>query len=457
MAFSLVHTFNALQEHSSDPVWLWSMMLSKGLRWDNVWDVYTGGTNRSGQGRDKRGENLRRVPGVDLLLSLPDSPTNVVELFERLALLEKTYPPGLGSYDRLDTLEAGKHLLAQAKPFVQCTWAQVKTVLDRTKEAPSDFERGMLDVFLKNYISDKPATEAKVLDYMMQTQHTFVGTYAYVRTVREATDHTNQLLVRLWDTMRLQQWKNPVDTVDFLTSFTWCKTSALKPDETLDFVERHPGLADRLDAQIVEGVKRAVSADDYFARADALLMERADARVRLHAAAQQPMTPDKLQCMAQGRVELRQVFSMYGQMEPAERDSSLAQTAFARLLGKVSLYMNEETKKSLSTVLEQSPTGSLARVFAMHACVEGLDANGMGVSEARFYKSAFKHDARSKAGHAAILRKHLPDFKDWFLLVQGLGLSKEDIWHQGLEKMANPAGMEPSIAVDGALFDGSAP
>lgn len=432
-------------------------MLSKGLRWDNIWDVYTGGTNRAGQGRDKRGENLLRVPGVDLLLSLPDSPTNVVELFERLALMEKTYPTMLSSYDRLNAEDAAKHLLEQAKPFVQCTLAQVKTVLDRTKNVPSDFERGLLDVFLKNYISDKPALQAKALDYMMQTQHTFVGTYAYIRTVRDATDHTHKLLGTLWDTMRAQQWKNPIDTVDFLTSFTWCSTSVLKPEQTLDFVERHPALASRLDTQIVEGVKRAASTDDYFRRAEALLAQLPDAQVRLYAAGQKAMPLTKLEGMMQGRVELRQVFSMYDRMDPQERDRASAQTAFARLLGKVSLYMNAETKDSLSQVLDHSPLGSLARIFALRACVEGLDANAMGVSEARFYKAAFKHDSRSKAGHAAIVRKHLPDFKDWFSLVQSLGLAKDDVWHQGLERLACPTGVDQTIALDGALFDGGAP
>lgn len=457
MASSLVHTFNALKEHSSDPVWLWSMMLSKGLRWDNIWDVYTGGTNRAGQGRDKRGENLLRVPGVDLLLSLPESPTNVVELFERLALMEKTYPDMLSSYDRLNATDAAKHLLEQAKPFVQCTLAQVKTVLDRTKTAPSDFERGLLDVFLKNYISAKPALQVKALEYMMQTQHTFVGTYSYIRTVRDATDHTQKLLATLWDTMRAQTWENPIDAVDFLTSYPWDATLGLTPEKTLDFVERHPFLVERLHAQIVEGVKCAVDPHDYFKRAHALLVEWPDAQVLLHAAGQKPVPLTELVGLAQSKLGSQQIFSMYDQMDPQERDSPEAQTAFARLLGKLGMHMNESTKNSLSKVLDASPMGSLARVFALRACVEGLDADSMGTSEARFYKAAFKHDARSKAGHAAILRKHLPDFKDWFSVVQGLGLSKDDIWHQGLDRLANPTDVELAIAVDGAVFDGSAP
>ena len=460
MASPLVHTFNALKEHSSDPVWLWSMMLSKGLRWDNLWEVYTGGTSRAGQGRDRRGENSLRVPGVDLLLSLPDSPTNVAELFDRLALLEKAYPAMDSSYDRLNAADAGKFFLECAKPFVQCTWPQVKSVLDRTKEATSACERGWLDVFLKTYVSQKPSMLAKALDHMMQTQHVFVGTYQYIRTVRDANDHTNKLLSGLWDTMRGQHWKNPIDTVDFLASFTWCSTAVLKPEQALDFVEKHPFLVGHLEMEmeIVEGVKRAVSSDDYFTRAEALFAASPDALVRLHLAAQRSMPLSKLEGrLSRGRVELKQVFSMYEQMDPQERDSPVAQTAFARLLGRVPLYMNQEIGASVARALAESPTGSLARVFALRACVEGLNADEMGVSEARFYKAAFKHDARSKSGHSSILRKHLPDFKDWFPLVQGLGLSKDEIWHQGLDRLANPAGMAATMSVDGALFEGGAP
>lgn len=454
MTSSAVDTFEKLKERNTNSVWLWSMMLTRGMTWDNVWDIFTGGVSTDSTGRDNS-----LVPGVDALFSLPNSPSNVLELFSRLGQLRAQYPKKeSGGYIVLGKDNLSDELFRRARGYVQCTWPQVKTILDATRQLTDDGQRHDLNTLVTRYIAEKPSLRAKTLLHMVQTQHQFVGTYTFAVQSKECEPET---IKDLWEAMQAQTWSEPINTQQFMGLFFHGNHAYNIPiAQSLSFIEKHP--------EIIPDITRAIQAyalhnpedEAFFDKARSLFAGHPGAFIDLYFAMDKELSlavlsGSNMHLQAE-KVEIKPMLRAYLSIPSNERDTPEAQTYFANIFQRVAVsmegFMNEHSNPWMAKAIESNPTGVMARILAFHACSVALFPGNCRESEIKEIKSLFRHDPRSKTGHAAIIKKFIPDFKEWFAMVQSLGLSRSDVWTTGLQKMAADI-PDISMHVDGAVFD----
>ena len=147
-------------------------------------------------------------------------------------------------------------------------------------------------------------------------------------------------------------------------------------------------------------------------------------------------------------------------MDPAVRDTKEAEGQFARMFRKVHVdaeaYLNEHSNELMAKITTENPTGSMARILALHACVVGVHPKDCTDKEVKQLKTMFKHDPRSKTGFASIVKKCLPDMKAWLSVAESVGLSRDDIWENGLLQLATPlvdADLNLGTPIDSHVFE----
>ena len=457
MPSAIVTTFEKLKERNKSPQWLWSMMLTRGMNWDNVWDVFTRGAAVGGSSYGDKDSDM--VPNADMLFSLPGSPTNVQELFSRMASIQANYPhKGSGGYQVWQANSLNEELIKKSKGYLQCTWPQIKSILDSTRALSDDKQRGDLKQLIKHFCEDKPSLRDKALLHMVQTQHEFVGSYDFVLLARECKGET---IAALWDAMRMQVWETPENTEEFMTVFFHQKHGYNMPvEQSMAFIEKHP--------EAIPGMLRAIqsyalhNSEDqaFFESARALLGGQPDALVDLYATMGKDISLTALQeanaNLQPGLLQMKPIVQAYLLLPANERDTPEAQAYFANIFQRVAIdmegYANGHCNKLMAQSIQSNPTGVMARILALHVCRVGLFPDKCRDDEIKEIKTLFHHDPRSKTGHASIIRKVIPDFKEWFSMVQGLGLDRSEIWEHGLQKMALNT-PDVGMQVDGAVFD----
>lgn len=452
MTAPIVQTFESLKKRRVDCVWVWSMLLTRGLTWDNVWDVYRGGV----AAHTGSAVRVDRVPGVEMLTTLPEGPTNILEVFNRLRHVRAHYPEVLSNNEVLKIDDVAKGLLRTMYGDVQCTWPQVKAILDSTQLLKTDDERVDVSELLA-LLGTHSTLRDKALVHMAKTQHRFVGMYSFVKMASELSD---QKLTDIWNNMRLQPWAHPENTVDFLHAFTWTTGCQKLPvNEVLDFVGQHPSIVGDMERGIVAHGTRLPKDDAFFKKTNALLTPYPEAQINLHVAMEREMSLERLRMMMGNHNEpiaMKSLLLAHSIMPLHERDTAQAQSYFSELFQRVQVrtqnYANDHCNALMATLTTESPTGTMARILALHACTMGLFTNECHEDDIKQFRAMFKHDPTSKTGHASIIRKVIPDLKEWFTIVQGLGLNREDIWQQGLHSLMHPAA-QPDLTIDPALFD----
>lgn len=456
MTSAIVDTFEKLKERNANSIWLWSMMLTRGLTWDNVWDVFKSGVSTD---LNYNGKNSDLVPGVDMLLSLPSSPSTVVELFDKLGPVRARYPHrGSGGYSIWLVDSLTEQILIKAKGHVQCTWPQIKSILDTNRNLANENVRHDFCCLMKQYCLEKPALRSKALLHMVQTQHEFVGRYEFILAARECEP---EVIANIWKTMSAQSWAEPSTTGEFLAKF-FHRTNRydIPIEESFAFIAKHPSLIPEMRGTIQAYALHNPKDDAFFELAKPLLHAYPDALMDLYATMKKDLAlsilPTPEAWSTTERFEMKPLLQAYLSMPANERDTSEAQTYFANAFQRVKVDMegfaNGHCNNLMATALALSPTGVMARILALHACQITLSATPCRDDAIKEIKTLFRHDPRSKTGRAGIIKKVIPDFKDWFAMVQGLDLEQGDIWQQGLQKMA---GSQPNveIVVESSIFE----
>ena len=437
-------------------------MLTRGLTWDNVWDVYKEGVS-TGESNFSRGPS-DRVPGIDALFSLPGSPVTIVGLFEKAQHLREHYPIfERSNYNVFQVGNLTEQLLKRSSNFLQATWPQIKTILSGTIHSSEPGERADLQIMIESYCSGKSSSQHKAVLYMAKEQHHAIRTTAFKNMINSCDKET---LEQVWDSIRQQQWNTSTDTINFVsTFFPPTQGFAIPILEAMTFIKKHPELIEDMQSEIRIYGAQNPGDEVFFAQACELLSPYPEALIDLYIAMEKPISLENLRNTnihknnSTEKTEIKPLLQAYQSMAANERDSPEAHAYFADIFRHVAVAMenhaNGYSNDLMMAIVSQNPAGVISRMLALHACCIGLFPDNCREDEIKQLKMMFKHDPRTRTGHAFVIKKFIPDFKEWFSVVQSLGLSSAEMWEQGLLKIAGPS-LNMSIAVDPNLFEAAA-
>lgn len=433
-------------------------MLTRGLTWNNIWDVYTKGVSTEESSLAKVPSD--RVPGINALFSLPGSPVTIVDLFEKIQHLRAHYP----IFERTDysVVQIGnltEQLLKRSKNVIQATWPELKAILSKTTNCVDPGERVDINHILDIYCSEDVSLKTKVILHMVQTQHHATQTPAFKNMAHSCE---NETLKQAWNVMRKKRWDMPINIAEFVSAFFPPGQEFTIPIlEALTFIKLHPELIEYLRSDIrIYGAQHPED-DAFFVQARELLMAYPEALIELYAVMEKTISLDNFKKIIfnrselTGRIQLKPLLEAYQNMTAHERDTPEAQMYFSDLFRNISVatenYENGHSNSLMETLVSENADGTIAKILAFHACCIGLFPDGRE-NEFKQLKVMFKHDPRTKAGHAAIIKKFIPDFKEWFPVVQSLGLNRSEIWGQGMQKMAGPPS-DMSMTIEPNIFE----
>lgn len=438
MTSSIHDTCKKLLDRNCNLGWVWSMLLGQGLTWDNVWEAFPDGVLTN----SKYYKNGIAVPSPHMLLSLPNAPTNIVEVFKRLEEIDRTYPyRGHKSYDFLSRDNLSQELIRATHGFVQCTWPQIKEVLDSTKTGHGASKSNLREFF--NLLDDQEMLH-ECLVYMIQEQHAFTDTQAFSSYVHSGGQ---KRVDELWFHAKDQHWAEPERMVSFLSAYALSgnkNAMGIPAMEALAFIEKYPQILHAM-AQSIERYGTNNRGDHlFFEKASKLLANHSEYVASLAYSMKKtvPLTVLDAWDVKKSKFEVKPLLQMYIQMEPGERDSHDAAKKFGQLFSKApSLteeHFNGDSNNLMTQITTEHPTGTVTRILALHACIVGLHPEGQSDKSIQQLKAMFKHDPRSNTGYANIIKKYLPDMKAWLGIVDSIGLLPKDIWEQGLYQLTNP-------------------
>lgn len=434
-------------------------MLTRGLTWENIWDVYTKGVSTEESSFARVPSD--RVPGINALFSLPGSPVTIVDLFEKTQHLRAHYP----IFERTDysVVQIGnltEQLLERSKNVIQTTWPQLKHILSNTTNCVDPGERADINHILDIYCSEKVSLKTKAILHMVQTQHHATQTRAFKKMVHNCEKET---LEKAWNVMRQKRWDMPLNIAEFVSAFFPPGQGFTIPIlEALTFIQLHPELIEYLRSDIRIYGAQHPDDDAFFVQARELLVAYPEALIELYAVMEKPISLDNLK-KALGRdsgitgtIKIKPLLLAYQNMTAHERDTPEAQMYFSDLFRNVSVatenYANGHSNSLMETIVSENSDGTIAKILAFHACCIGLFPDDGRENDFKQLKVMFKHDPRTKTGHAAIIKKFIPDFKEWFPLVQSLGLNRSEMWGHGMQKMAGPSS-NMSMTIETNIFE----
>lgn len=452
MNSSVADTFQKLKERNPNPVWLWSMMLTRGLNWGNVWTIFHAGVSVDAH---YRGTVSEVVPNVAMLFSLPDSPTTVLELFNTVVHTRTHYSCPNGRYDICSTDDLSLKILEQWKGHVQCTWPQIKTILDANQQSSNWDQKRDFRSFVGLYCTEKPLLRTKTLLHMVATQHEFVGTYEFVLAARTCDKDT---LAEIWKQISEQTWSHPEYAVNFIGNY-FPEDNArgdyrIPMREVFGFLNKYPKLMEDLQTNVQCYAKQHPDDDTFFSLAAGAMASFTEGKIALCHTMNKVVHLHELPAAADwtqrvGR-QIKPLLQAYLQLSVDERDTPEVQCYFATAMQGMPMslenFFNGHCTNLFAQILDENPTGVMARIVALHACTAGLFPTAYRDDEFRAIKALLHHDPRSKTGQMSIIRKCIPDFKHWLNLVQGLGLSSDAVWSQGLQRMGH---VQPELLIDG--------
>lgn len=443
MTTDINETCKKLLDRNSEHAWVWSMLLSQDLlNWDNVWDAFPDGVLTNTRFVTK----ARAVQSTHMLLSLPDAPKNIVDVFQRLEQITKVYPyKGYTSYEILSKWDLSNAFIQATHGFVQCTWPQVKAVLDSTKAGGAQVGNNLRALF-DNLLNDSPAILDKSLLYMMEEQHSFLEEPAFTTLVHA---RGNGIETKLWEKAKNQQWEDAETLVSFLAAYSLSgqyENMTIPAMEALAFLEKHPAMLESLARSIVSYGQRHPTDDVYFEYAKQLLANDRGHTMELTVGMQRSISLDALQntwsAEQKGAPELKPLLLAYMQMDPEVRDTRDAAIEFSKLFCRVQVhlegYLNGHSNELLTKITRDHPTGTVSRILALHACIVGLYPDKHSDNAIKQLKTMFKHDPRSNTGFNSIIKKVIPEMKAWLNVAESIGLCAEDIWSQGLQHLTDP-------------------
>lgn len=273
----------------------------------------------------------------------------------------------------------------------------------------------------------------------------------------------------LWDEVQTQQWAEPQGLSTFLATYALSghkDVMSVPAMEALSFIEKHPTLLPDIALSIVSYGEQHPEDDLFFNKASVLLAVEPKHAMALTTAMKRGVSLNVLQesrlwlPLQTGAFELKPLLQAYLQMDHAERDSKEAAKWFSQLFSNVQVhteeYLNGHSNDLMTKITKEHPTGSVARMLALHACIVGLYPEGHSDKSIKQLKAMFKHDPRSNTGFASIIKKCIPDMKAWLGVAESIGLSRDDIWEQGLHQLANPlvaSDLDLGAPIDNSVFE----
>lgn len=331
MASDIVDTFKKLKQRNNSSVWLWSMMLTRGLTWDNIWDVYTKGV--STEESSFASVPSDRVPGINALFSLPGSPVTIVDLFEKIQHLRAHYP----IFERTDysVVQIGnltEQLLKRSKNVIQTTWPQLKHILSNTTHCFDPGERADINRILEIYCSEPGSLKTKAILHMVRTQHHAIQTPAFKNMTNNCE---NETLAQAWIIIKQQKWDRPIDIANWVSTFFPPGQGFTIPIlEALTFVKLHPELIEYLQSDI--RIYGAQHPDDeaFFVQARELLVAYPEALIELYAVMEKTISLDNLKKALvrdsglKGGIEIKPLLQAYQHMAAHERDTPCGTNVF---------------------------------------------------------------------------------------------------------------------------------